>query len=109
MSTGLGAVWNTCKVEADSSVAVFGLGAVGLAVIQAAKLAGASEIIAVDINPDKFAMAKVSHLLIRFVLSYSAVLVYQHGYSRAVCTKSLTQTCVVFSNLVPQFVSIVGT
>ena len=54
VSTGLGAVWNTCNVEVDSSVAVFGLGAVGLAVIQGAKMAGASRIIAVDINPDKF-------------------------------------------------------
>ena len=35
VATGLGAVWNTCKVEAGSSVAVFGLGAVGLAVVQA--------------------------------------------------------------------------
>merc|ERR1712157_221462 len=50
VSTGLGAVWNTCKVEVNSSVAVFGLGAVGLAVIQGAKMAGASKIIAVDIN-----------------------------------------------------------
>merc|ERR1712157_694414 len=58
VSTGLGAVWNTCKVEPDSSVAVFGLGAVGLAVIQGAKMAGASKIIAVDINPDKFRLAK---------------------------------------------------
>mmetsp|Transcript_35084 Transcript_35084/g.84973 ORF Transcript_35084/g.84973 Transcript_35084/m.84973 type:complete len:302 (-) Transcript_35084:58-963(-) len=58
VSTGLGAVWNTCNVETDSSVAVFGLGAVGLAVIQGAKMAGASKIIAVDINPDKFEMAK---------------------------------------------------
>eukprot|EP00590_Aulacoseira_subarctica_P006143 CAMPEP_0172417970 /NCGR_PEP_ID=MMETSP1064-20121228/4467_1 /TAXON_ID=202472 /ORGANISM="Aulacoseira subarctica , Strain CCAP 1002/5" /LENGTH=678 /DNA_ID=CAMNT_0013156585 /DNA_START=19 /DNA_END=2055 /DNA_ORIENTATION=+ len=58
VSTGLGAVWNTCKVEANSSVAVFGLGAVGLAVIQGAKMAGASKIIAVDINPAKFKMAQ---------------------------------------------------
>ena len=57
VSTGLGAVWNTCKVEAHSSVAVFGLGAVGLAVIQGAKMAGASKIIAVDINPKKFKAA----------------------------------------------------
>lgn len=48
---------NTCKVEPDSSIAVFGLGAVGLAAIQGAKMAGASTIIAVDINPDKFEMA----------------------------------------------------
>eukprot|EP00536_Pseudo-nitzschia_multiseries_P007473 jgi/Psemu1/66045/estExt_Genemark1.C_1770007 len=63
VSTGLGAVWNTCKVETNSTVAVFGLGAVGLAVIQGAQMAGASKagaskIIAVDINPDKFEMAK---------------------------------------------------
>lgn len=57
VSTGLGAVWNTCKVEVDSSVAVFGLGAVGLAVIQGAKMAGASRIIAVDINESKFPAA----------------------------------------------------
>jgi len=58
VSTGLGAVWNTTKVEPFSSVAVFGLGAVGLAVIQAAKMAGASYIAAVDINPSKFEIAK---------------------------------------------------
>lgn len=58
VSTGLGAVLNTCKVEPESSVAVFGLGAVGLAVIQGAKIAGASTIIAVDINPSKFEAAK---------------------------------------------------
>ena len=57
ISTGLGAVWNTCKVEAGASVAVFGLGAVGLAVVQAAKLAGAGRVIGIDVNPDKFAIA----------------------------------------------------
>lgn len=57
VSTGLGAVLNTCKVEPNSSVAVFGLGAVGLAVVQAAKMVGASRIIAVDINPAKFPAA----------------------------------------------------
>jgi len=58
VSTGLGAVWNTCKVETNSTVAVFGLGAVGLAVIQGAQIAGASRIIAIDINSDKFKIAK---------------------------------------------------
>lgn len=58
VSTGLGAVWNTCKVEVNSTVAVFGLGAVGLAVIQGAKMAGASKIIGIDINPKKFDAAK---------------------------------------------------
>lgn len=57
VSTGLGAVWNTCKCEVNSTVAVFGLGAVGLAVIQGAKMAGASKIIAVDINSGKFPAA----------------------------------------------------
>jgi S-(hydroxymethyl)glutathione dehydrogenase / alcohol dehydrogenase len=51
-------VWNTCKVPADASVAVFGLGAVGLSVIQGAKMAGATKIIAIDINPSKFDMAR---------------------------------------------------
>jgi S-(hydroxymethyl)glutathione dehydrogenase/alcohol dehydrogenase len=58
ISTGLGAVWNTCKVETNSTVAVFGLGAVGLSVVQGAKIAGALRIIAVDVNPKKFDMAK---------------------------------------------------
>ncbi|KAG7350781.1 GroES (chaperonin 10)-like protein [Nitzschia inconspicua] len=58
ISTGLGAVWNTCKVETNSTVAVFGLGAVGLSVIQGAKIAGAIKIIAVDVNPKKFEIAK---------------------------------------------------
>jgi S-(hydroxymethyl)glutathione dehydrogenase/alcohol dehydrogenase len=54
ITTGLGAVWNTAKVEPGSSVAVLGLGAVGLAVIQGAKLAGAKSILGIDINPKKF-------------------------------------------------------
>jgi S-(hydroxymethyl)glutathione dehydrogenase/alcohol dehydrogenase len=58
VSTGLGAVWNTCNVEKNSSVAVFGLGAVGLAVIQGAAMRGASRIFAVDVNPSKFDIAK---------------------------------------------------
>ena len=57
VSTGLGAVMNTTKVTAGSSVAVFGLGAVGLAVIQAAKMVGAGRIIAIDINAEKFTAA----------------------------------------------------
>merc|ERR1712166_853252 len=57
IATGLGAVWNNTKVEPFSSVAVFGLGAVGLAVIQGAKAVGASHIVGVDINPKKFELA----------------------------------------------------
>jgi len=51
-------VWNTCKVEPGSSVAVFGLGAVGLSVVQAAKMAGAGRIFAVDLNKAKFSIAR---------------------------------------------------
>lgn len=51
--SGYGAVFNTAKVEADSTVGVWGCGAVGLAVIMGCKVAGAKRIIAVDINPDK--------------------------------------------------------
>jgi S-(hydroxymethyl)glutathione dehydrogenase/alcohol dehydrogenase len=58
VSTGLGAVWNTCKVEAGSSVGVFGLGAVGLACVQAAKMAGAKRIFAIDTNEKKFSIAQ---------------------------------------------------
>ncbi|OQR94433.1 hypothetical protein ACHHYP_01296 [Achlya hypogyna] len=58
VSTGFGAVFNTTKVHPGSSVAVFGVGAVGLAVIQAAKKAGAKRIFAVDTNPSKFDIAK---------------------------------------------------
>jgi S-(hydroxymethyl)glutathione dehydrogenase/alcohol dehydrogenase len=58
VATGWGAVWKTTDVENGASVAVFGLGAVGLAVIQAAKVRGAKRIFAVDVNPGKFASAQ---------------------------------------------------
>ena len=58
ITTGIGAVLNTAKVEAGASVAVFGLGGIGLSVIQGAVLAKAGRIIAIDINGDKFEMAK---------------------------------------------------
>ncbi|CAD6209934.1 unnamed protein product [Miscanthus lutarioriparius] len=51
--TGVGAAWRPAKVEPGSAVAVFGLGSVGLAVVQGAKMCGASKIIGVDLNPDK--------------------------------------------------------
>lgn len=56
--TGVGAVINTAKVTPGSSVIVIGAGGVGLNVIQGAKLAGAAKIIAVDVVPEKFDMAK---------------------------------------------------
>jgi S-(hydroxymethyl)glutathione dehydrogenase/alcohol dehydrogenase len=58
VTTGIGAVVNTAKVEPGSTVAVFGLGGIGLSCIQGAVMAQASRIIAIDINPDKWAMAK---------------------------------------------------
>ncbi|KAG1665416.1 hypothetical protein FOA52_005758 [Chlamydomonas sp. UWO 241] len=57
VATGWGAVYNTAKVKPGSSVAVFGLGAIGLAVIEAAKKAGATRIFAIDINTEKFEAA----------------------------------------------------
>lgn len=57
ITTGIGAVLNTAKVEADSTVAVFGLGGIGLSVVQGAMMANAKRIIAVDINPGKKELA----------------------------------------------------
>jgi S-(hydroxymethyl)glutathione dehydrogenase/alcohol dehydrogenase len=57
VTTGIGAVLNTAKVEPGATVAVFGLGGVGLSVVQGAVLAGAERIIAVDTNPAKFELA----------------------------------------------------
>lgn len=58
ITTGIGAVLNTARVEPGATVAVFGLGGVGLSAIQGASMAKASRIIAVDINPDKFELAR---------------------------------------------------
>jgi S-(hydroxymethyl)glutathione dehydrogenase/alcohol dehydrogenase len=57
VTTGIGAVHNTAKVQPGDSVAVFGLGGIGLAVIQGARQAKAGRIIAIDTNPSKFDMA----------------------------------------------------
>jgi S-(hydroxymethyl)glutathione dehydrogenase/alcohol dehydrogenase len=58
ISTGIGAVLNTAKVEPGSTVAIFGLGGVGLSAVQGAVMAKASRILVVDINEDKFEMAR---------------------------------------------------
>ncbi len=58
VTTGLGAVINTAKVEPGANVVVFGLGGIGLNVIQGAKMVGANKIVGVDINPDKRALAE---------------------------------------------------
>ncbi|MGD8929902.1 MAG: alcohol dehydrogenase catalytic domain-containing protein, partial [Lysobacterales bacterium] len=59
ITTGIGAVVNTAKVEPGSTVVVFGLGGIGLSVIQGAVMARAGRIVAVDINEDKFDMARM--------------------------------------------------
>jgi S-(hydroxymethyl)glutathione dehydrogenase/alcohol dehydrogenase len=58
VTTGLGAVMNTAQVEPGANVAVFGLGGIGLNVIQGARLVGADRIIGVDLNPAKRALAE---------------------------------------------------
>ena len=58
VTTGLGAVKNTANVRPGDTVAVFGLGGIGLAAIQGAKLANASRIIAIDTNSSKFELAR---------------------------------------------------
>jgi len=59
ITTGIGAVLNTARVEAGATVAVFGLGGIGLSVVQGAVMAGASRILAIDLNDDKFEMARM--------------------------------------------------
>ncbi len=58
VTTGIGAVINTAKVEAGANVVVFGLGGIGLNVIQGARMAGAGRIVGVDINPRRKALAE---------------------------------------------------
>ena len=58
VTTGMGAVLNTAKVEKGDNVAVFGLGGIGLSAIIGAKMAGANKIIGIDINESKFELAK---------------------------------------------------
>lgn len=58
VTTGMGAVMNTAKVEPGSTVAIFGLGGIGLSAIIGATMAKASRIIGIDINPSKFEIAR---------------------------------------------------
>jgi S-(hydroxymethyl)glutathione dehydrogenase/alcohol dehydrogenase len=58
ITTGIGAVLNTAKVRPGSTVAVFGLGGIGLSVVQGAAMAKAGRIIGIDINEQKFELAK---------------------------------------------------
>ena len=58
VTTGIGAIINTAKVEPGSNVVVFGLGGIGLNVIQGARLVGANMIVGVDLNPSKKELAE---------------------------------------------------
>lgn len=58
VSTGVGAAWKSANVEPGSTVAIFGLGSIGLAVAEGARLCGAAKIIGVDVNPEKFETSK---------------------------------------------------
>src|SRR5947209_12744099 len=58
VTTGIGAVINTAKVEAGANVVVFGLGGIGLNVVQGARMVGANMIIGVDLNPAREALAR---------------------------------------------------
>jgi len=58
VTTGIGAVINTARVEAGANVVVFGLGGIGLNVIQGARLVGANMIVGVDVNPGRQALAR---------------------------------------------------
>jgi S-(hydroxymethyl)glutathione dehydrogenase/alcohol dehydrogenase len=58
VTTGIGAVINTAKVEPGANVVVFGLGGIGLNVVQGARMAGANRIIGVDLNPAREALAR---------------------------------------------------
>jgi S-(hydroxymethyl)glutathione dehydrogenase / alcohol dehydrogenase len=58
VTTGIGAVINTAKVEAGANVVIFGLGGIGLNVIQGARMVGANMIVGVDLNPSKAELAK---------------------------------------------------
>jgi S-(hydroxymethyl)glutathione dehydrogenase/alcohol dehydrogenase len=58
VTTGIGAVLNTARVRPGESVAVFGLGGIGLSVIQGAVMAGAERILCIDVNPRKFELAR---------------------------------------------------
>jgi len=58
ITTGVGAVLNTAKVHPGATVAVFGLGGIGVSVVQGAAMAGAERIIGVDLNPKKYGLAQ---------------------------------------------------
>jgi S-(hydroxymethyl)glutathione dehydrogenase/alcohol dehydrogenase len=79
VSTGYGAALNTAKVEPSSTCAVWGLGAVGLAVGMGCKAAGASRIIGIDTNPDKFKLGMLYFAKFSFShIAFKSKLIFHH-------------------------------
>ena len=80
ITTGYGAAMNTAGVEPGSICAIWGLGAVGLATVMGCKAAGASRVIGVDINPDKFETGKPEHslLYINTIYLYHSLMAYMY-------------------------------
>ncbi|KAI4803693.1 hypothetical protein KUCAC02_025348 [Chaenocephalus aceratus] len=92
--TGYGAAVNTAKVEPDSTCAVFGLGAVGLAAVMGCKAAGAKMIIAVDINPEKSEKAKDHSNPISQVMFDGGVDFSLECVGKAAVMRSALESCV---------------
>ncbi|KAL0325959.1 UNVERIFIED_CONTAM: Alcohol dehydrogenase-like 7 [Sesamum radiatum] len=63
VSTGVGAAWRSANVEAGSTVAIFGLGSIGLAVAEGSRLCGATKIIGIDVNPEKYEIDNFFHFV----------------------------------------------
>jgi S-(hydroxymethyl)glutathione dehydrogenase/alcohol dehydrogenase len=85
VTTGIGAVINTAKVEPGANVVVFGLGGIGLNVIQGARLAGASMIVGVDLNSGKRALAEkfgMTHFVNPRDMSESELVPYLVGLTK---------------------------
>ena len=89
--TGYGAALNTAKVEKGSTCAVWGLGAVGLAVGIGCKVAGASRIIGVDLNPEKFNIGTCYSLRKR-IFSFLVFIAKDFGFTEFVNPKDYEQS-----------------
>ncbi|XP_019051855.1 PREDICTED: alcohol dehydrogenase 1-like isoform X1 [Nelumbo nucifera] len=104
ISTGLGATLNVAKPPKGSTVAVFGLGAVGLAAAEGARLSGASRIIGVDVNPKRFEEGKWSSPMKNFVFEHHCSYVLQWklktemGFSLLVISTAKKFGCTEFVN-----------
>jgi len=90
VSTGYGAALNTAKVEPGSTCGVCGLGAVGLAAIMGCKKAGASRIIGIDINKDKFETGNTFKWIKSSVKILALLIIFCDGWMDLFLTRCLT-------------------